>query len=191
MKKEKNPQQVRARLLEAAARIVIERGLPGLSLDRAAAEAGVSKGGLIHHFPNRRALVEGMFMEFLERFDRRLRELMAADPEPRGRFCRAYLLATAEPERQAPDGGEFSDDARLLGAATLAISYDPDLARAWRDWAERQLQADSLGDRSPRGRLILYAADGLWLEQCADSVLGRERDNSAVLAELLQLSYTL
>ena len=78
--KKKQPEQVRANLLEAAARRIGKDGVQGLRLEAVAKDAGVSKGGLFHHFPNKAALLEGLYEEQYQQFEQELEELMAADP---------------------------------------------------------------------------------------------------------------
>ena len=46
----------RERILDAAQRLVLERGLAGTSVDAVLAEASVTKGGFFHHFPSKQAL---------------------------------------------------------------------------------------------------------------------------------------
>jgi TetR/AcrR family transcriptional repressor of nem operon len=46
----------RDRILDAAQRIVLERGFAGTSVDAVLAEASVTKGGFFHHFPTKQAL---------------------------------------------------------------------------------------------------------------------------------------
>ncbi len=46
----------RNRILDAAQRIVLERGFAGTSVDAVLAEASVTKGGFFHHFPTKLAL---------------------------------------------------------------------------------------------------------------------------------------
>ncbi|HRN83289.1 MAG TPA: helix-turn-helix domain-containing protein, partial [Hyphomicrobium sp.] len=52
-KRRKQPDIVRHQLLDVAARLCLKNGLHGLTLDAVAKEAGVSKGGLLHHFPSK------------------------------------------------------------------------------------------------------------------------------------------
>ena len=47
-------------LLDAAETVVARQGFANLTLDAVAAEAGISKGGLLHHFPSKDRLVEGL-----------------------------------------------------------------------------------------------------------------------------------
>jgi AcrR family transcriptional regulator len=54
------PPAARAKLLDAFVRILIEQGERAATLEAVAAEAGVSKGGLLYHFGSKDALVEGL-----------------------------------------------------------------------------------------------------------------------------------
>ena len=54
-------------LLQSALGILME-GEGVLTMDAVVKRSGVSKGGLIHHFPTREALVEGVVGEIIDRF---------------------------------------------------------------------------------------------------------------------------
>lgn len=56
----RNATDTRRRLLEAAGDIARDAGAASLSLDAVAARAGVSKGGLLYHFPSRHALLAAL-----------------------------------------------------------------------------------------------------------------------------------
>ena len=47
-------------IIDAAEAVVIETGASHMTLDAVAAKAGVSKGGLLHHFPNKVSLLMAM-----------------------------------------------------------------------------------------------------------------------------------
>ena len=68
----------REELLDAAIRVIRRDGAQKLTLDAVAAEAGVSKGGILYHFATKRALVDGLIERWIDDFDRRLE---AADGE--------------------------------------------------------------------------------------------------------------
>lgn len=57
----------RDQLLQSALRILVD-GEGVLTLDAVAKRSGISKGGLIHHFPTREALVEGVVAEIIRQF---------------------------------------------------------------------------------------------------------------------------
>src|SRR5215216_5514144 len=50
----------RAELLDAAIAVIRRDGAQRLTLDAVAAEAGVSKGGVLYHFGSKRALIDGL-----------------------------------------------------------------------------------------------------------------------------------
>lgn len=55
-KSERNPDQTRGRILEAAFLDMYRNGYQGMRLDEVLAETGLTKGALYHHFPNKQAL---------------------------------------------------------------------------------------------------------------------------------------
>jgi AcrR family transcriptional regulator len=59
----------RERLLEAAEWLTLRDGVAKMTLDAVSREAGVSKGGLLYHFPTKIALIGGMIERFIERFE--------------------------------------------------------------------------------------------------------------------------
>lgn len=64
----------RRKILDAAVEIAREAGPGNLALDAVAAKAGVSKGGLLYHFPSKAKLLEGVVESHLGAFERALRE---------------------------------------------------------------------------------------------------------------------
>ena len=62
MKSKKN----RARIRVAAAKVIERDGAGRLTLEKVAAEAGVSKGGLLYHYPSKDALLQGLLDHLLE-----------------------------------------------------------------------------------------------------------------------------
>jgi len=50
-------EQTRARLVEAAIKVMVERGYAGFRVAEVASTAGVSRGGQLHHFPTKDSLV--------------------------------------------------------------------------------------------------------------------------------------
>lgn len=53
---ERNPDQTRQRILEAAFMEMYRKGFQGMRLDDVLAATGLTKGALYHHFPNKQAL---------------------------------------------------------------------------------------------------------------------------------------
>ncbi len=53
-------------MIEAALRVIEDRGVHSLTLDAVAEEAGVTKRGLIYHFPSKSALILGLHVHLAE-----------------------------------------------------------------------------------------------------------------------------
>ena len=77
----KNPDLTRGKLLEAAFHEVHEHGFRAASLDSILSKAGVTKGALYHHFPNKQALGYAIVDEVIGEFmaDRLLTPLREGD----------------------------------------------------------------------------------------------------------------
>jgi AcrR family transcriptional regulator len=97
----------RDRILDACESIVIRDGVSRLTLDAAAAEAALSKGGVLYHFGTRDALVSAMVERLVLAFDAELAEEVADDAAASapaaGRYVRSYIRATIRPARTAED----------------------------------------------------------------------------------------
>ncbi len=157
------------RIVDAAEEVVLRDGVARLTLEAAAAEAGLSKGGVLYHFPTRDALVAGMVDKIIEEFDRDIERNMDDVGEP-GRFGRAYLRATMGPSTVRPDrqdrlGAARPDRQDRLGAALIAAAAaQPGLLAPLQAAADRwqsRLEDDGL---DPTAATVLrLACDGLWL----------------------------
>jgi AcrR family transcriptional regulator len=183
-RKKKQPDLVKAQLLESAAFVVVEYGLGSLTLDLVAQKAGVSKGGLIHHFRNKRALVEGLFNYLLTIFEASVNDCIAQDPEPRGRFSRAYVKTSAFPKNEP-------NESKLQGTFVLAMSNDEPLAEIWRKWQTSQMEKYSEDTASVVGQMVRYAADGLWLEACTGTKIDDEKVRGSVIERLIEMTYSI
>lgn len=106
----------RERLLDAAERVVVESGATHLTLDAVAKSAGVSKGGLLYHFPSKEALLEGMLARHFEDVDAEVQRRLAGRNGKASRGDRlrerVKVLLELHPERPA------------VGAAMIAASAD-------------------------------------------------------------------
>lgn len=162
----------RERILEAAYAVAERSGVAALTLDAVAAEAEVSKGGLLYHFPSKEALLSGM----VDGLCRTCRDLAAAaaqaDPEPLGRSARAYLAASA---------GDLWHSSRWM-ALMGALVLNPGLLDAWRADVLAGRAADEEEGVDPAAAAIVrLAADGMWLW----GILGLPGPDGALKAKVL------
>lgn len=150
----KDPTRIRGALLDAATAVIVRQGLARLTVDAVARTAGVTKGGLFHHFASKDELIRGVLGTMLAQAESHLAEVMAADPEPYGRFTRAYLAGACD--KQGPEAAA----SRSLCVAMLG---DPALSGTWRDWVAAKVAEHAATDDSTRCAMVRLAADGIWL----------------------------
>ncbi len=151
------PADTRAEIIEKALEVAAELGASGFTLDAVAARTSVSKGALLHHFPSKIALLEGM-VDHLGRMhtDTILAEA-ARDPEPYGRNARAYLRATVN-EPVTPQ------DVSIGRVIMAACAIDPALAQRWNGWIDKVKVDDPSDPVGADDALMLrLIADGLWM----------------------------
>lgn len=147
----------RERLLDAAERAVLETGAGHLTLDAVAKFAGVSKGGLLHHFPSKDSLLEAM----LERYLNEVETQVAARCARRG----GTLTAVEQFRERVRVLLELHPDRRAAGAALVAASADkPELmAQCRADYRHLLDELTELPGGFERSALVLLAVDGLLL----------------------------
>lgn len=147
------------RILNSAERIALRDGVAHLTLDAVAAEAELSKGGVLYHFPTKDALIRGMVTRLIEQTEAGMGRLIADDPEPKGRTLRAYLAVSF------PEGGTESAHVNQVAAVLLsAILTNSDLLEPVRqhfDEMQKRLLGDGLTEDAVH--IVRLATDGLWL----------------------------
>ena len=178
-----NPDAVRARLLECAARLIVDQGLPALTLENVAREAGVSKGGLLHHYPGKTALIDGLFEEVVDWFDAQVEDVLEGDEHRPARFSRAYLRVVAAIDMSVPEE-------RRLAVLMLMLSSDPHYCARWNQWVDACLQRHEQTDLSPMARTLRMAADGLWLSDLGGGPDSHPQARREILAFLERLDAT-
>jgi AcrR family transcriptional regulator len=145
----------RSNLLKAANALLLEQGATALTLEAVAARAGVSKGGLLYHFPSKDALIEGMVERYLADFEARIdAQLINIDQPTAVQWARAYITASLEPD---PEGMAVS--AALLAAVAVNLNLLQPMQTRYAVW---QAKLDALSDPSTVW-LIRLALDGLWI----------------------------
>lgn len=148
------------RVLDAAEAVVVRSGIANLTLDAVAAEAGVSKGGLLHHYPSKDSLVEGMVIRCAERWRTDVLQTFEDTPPGPGRMARALLSELRDPE------GWSEHCAQSSSAAFAALMQNPNLIeplRATYESIRARFEGDGLEPGA--GETILLAMDGLWLNR--------------------------
>lgn len=69
----------RDRILDALERILVDTGLHAVTLESVAAAAGVSKGGLLYHFPSKEALITALAQRLADSVEAEFEEALRSD----------------------------------------------------------------------------------------------------------------
>ncbi|MDO4255115.1 MAG: TetR family transcriptional regulator [Kocuria sp.] len=175
-------EQTKQEILQAASRVIARRG-SNVAVSDICQVAGVSKGGLLYHFPNKEKLLAGVAAYSVEQFRGEVERYAAAEAEGTpGRLCRAYVRASFAVIRD-------SDGLRDSIALAAQLMYEPGLAGlvqqdadSWRE----VLMGDGLEPAVVR--MIIAAADGSNIAPLWGAVLN-EADVAALETELLEMTY--
>ncbi len=167
MKDEKSPISTRENLLRAAIRVVQQGSVSSLTLDAVAREAGVSKGGLLYHFPSKDALIKGLVAQFIAEWNRAMDWEFERDPTPElpGRWLRAYIrscFANYDAEEYATLGLTQGDVAGFLVAISSDTGLLADVYKEYEIWDEKCLND---GIDPAVATVIRLAADGLYFSE--------------------------
>ena len=151
------PEATRAEIIDMAIEVAAEQGAMGLTMDAVVARLPFSKGALLHHFPTKQALLEGVVDQLAGEMAAAVLAEATRDPNPYGRNARAYLRATVNEPVTERDV--------CIGRAILATcAVEPVLIGRWRA-AMQALAADDPVD--PAGKddalMLRLIADGLWM----------------------------
>src|SRR6516164_7131215 len=146
----------RESILQAAEEIVAKRGPAHLTLETAANQAKVSKGGLFYHFRSKEALLEAMIrrsMELLRTEHAKVAESLTGE---RNGKLKANIIGTLRHlEGQRP----------VLTAVVAAIANDPKLVEPMRESFRNDFQAlcKELNLRMEDVAILFLASQGLLL----------------------------
>lgn len=153
-KRKKQPETVRLEILRSAVELSARYGIASVTLQATADMAGVTKGGLLHHFPSKEALIAGVYDDMIKRLDEEIDSYISQDPVSSGIFTRAYVRSVF-----SESGVKESKYWSALLVSTLA---DPVLSKRWSKWLESRLERHKRTDGGMDYEIVRLAADGAW-----------------------------
>ena len=149
-------QDTRSRLLDAASAVLLRDGPHGLTLETVAAQAGVSKGGLLYHFATKAALLDGLVERWLADADADMSARVDGSP---GGFVRAYLEVS---DLHGVSERRRATEARLLAA----LAAEPERLQSVREhYAVWQSRTEADASDPVAATVARLAIDGLWIAQ--------------------------
>ncbi len=175
------PTHLRERLLDAAEAVVAREGVNSLTLSAVAEGAGVSKGGLLYHFPSKSALIVAVVERLASACDAETAKAIEADTDTAGRYTRAYLTARLNP----PDPKDMPIHTALLAAAGTDPEYLDPFRRRHMEW-QKKLEADGIDPAV--ATIVRLAIDGFCLGTMLGMPVPQNQLRKNVLEKLLAMT---
>jgi AcrR family transcriptional regulator len=164
----------RDRILNALQRILVEEGGAGVTLEKVAAEAGVSKGGLLYHFKSKPDLYDGLARRFREQEEAniaRAREVGAVET-----FLRVSEIESAESA-----AGLWALLTAMRGRDQLSATAQADVLFIFEGWA--QVLHEQIEDPIT-AEIVRLVGDGLFLSALSGAPLPSQGTVDAILRRL-------
>ena len=178
---ERGGKSFRDAILDAAEDLIVERGAAGASLDKVAARAGVSKGGLLHHFPSKNALAQALIQRVAESFDD-----VRAEERGEGPLDAELIIRTHISWWNRVD----SKRRRLYTSLLVATAHDPALVAPLALECQKELRNyEEAGIPPGRVSVIMMALHGLWMTELLGITLG-DYNQRLFMDELFRLAKT-
>jgi AcrR family transcriptional regulator len=173
----------RERILDAAEELVIAHGARHLTFDGLAAQSGVSRGGLLYHFPDKEALLKAMLERLVERTRENKKRRSAQLPAGVGRQLIAHVQTTT---------GVKDERLKKIGASAFfaLAAHNPALLSPFFKDEYRKLMDDltSDGQRLERAAVISLACDGLRSLELLSACPFNEEERRRIIEEMIFLA---
>jgi AcrR family transcriptional regulator len=167
-------------ILDTATKIVMENDYNALTLDAVAKQAGISKGGLLYHFPNKELLIKGLAEYVLEEYEKNFKKYGENDSTQTGKWTRALIKVTKF---------DLEHNAELNVGLIAASILDPEMSKNISDRYKtilKKLEDDGINPVT--ATIIRLALDGLYYSQTLNvAPLEKERVDE-VIQKLLIMS---
>ncbi|WP_057767067.1 TetR/AcrR family transcriptional regulator [Cytobacillus praedii] len=167
-------------ILNAATQIALDSGFHSLTLDAVAKRAGISKGGLLYHYPNKDLLIKGIAIHIFDEFYLNFEDFSKKDPVEKGKWSRALIEASKfDLEHNAELNVGISAAALLNSAAVhnISESYQSILSK---------LEDDGIDPVT--ATIIRLALDGLYYSQLLNVAPVDKDMQKAVFQKLVKMT---
>lgn len=175
----KSRSDARERILDAALAVSDRVGAAHMTLDAVAAEAGVSKGGLLYHFASKDLLLKGVVEHHMAQHQRDLDMAEAMFPASSGGYLQAFVHA----QRQGIEAKLHGPKATQSFIA--AAVNTPELMDSPRRYAVAHVERlRSLGPDFVDALLVTLALDGLFFGDAFEMLDLAASERGTLIAEL-------
>jgi AcrR family transcriptional regulator len=167
----------RADILDAAMRVVDAVGGADITYQSVAREAGLTKAGLMYHFPTKDAMMIAVIEHVIERWQAELQEVLVVPLEEStlAERVRAFVLFAGE-------GGVTQGEFVVFSEAVRR----PELSRPWLEYLQTWFGFGDGVDATPL-LLVWLAANGLWVAEATGILTIDPARREALLTQLTGL----
>ncbi len=167
-------------ILDATELVIARDGFASFTIESVANEAGLSKGGVLHHFGSKDALIRGLVLRCSEQWKENCIEAYEKATEGPARFTRGLL------DFYLSDKKSWSNERKGVASAILAaLAMDPQLIEPIRSVGHSVHSRINDGDLSEGlAHVIISSLDGLWMSWALGLVDHDEARNTSLLKTL-------
>lgn len=167
----------RTEILDAALRVVDAVDGADITYESVARQAGLTKAGLMYHFPSKDALMAGIIGHVIDRWQTELCEVLGIPPEESTLAQRVQAFVRFAGSGEATQG-EFAVFAEAVRR--------PQLSGPWLAWLRSWFAFGEGADSAPL-LLVWLAAHGMWITEATDMLSVTPAQRAAVLGKLTEL----
>lgn len=153
----------RTEILDAALRVIKDSGVTAVTFESVAEQAGMTKGGLLYHFPSREALLQALHEHLAGQWET---SLVAAAGDNADRVSSTDRLAAYA--RVATQSVTRAELLLMLETVNEPAMHEPWINVLTR-WTPPLPERGGLSDAELRQLIARLAADGLWLHESLTS----------------------
>lgn len=181
--------ETKEKILEACVKTITDNGLKGLTLEKVAKAAGISKGGLLHHFKSKDDLIAGMLNYEMQQFGEVLNNLIANDRKKKGRNSRALINSLSFDLEATQIYSDALTSQKLWTSLLTCFAENPELLKpVKKDYEVWQEKIENDGIDKVDATIIRLATDGLLLAELFNFSPLNDEMRKKVLDKLLKMT---
>jgi AcrR family transcriptional regulator len=145
-------------MLDAAEAVAIDEGISGLTFEKVAKRCGLSKSGLLHHYPTKDLLIAALIQRMVDRYRADCLDAFNAQAPGSGRVVRGLLsMCLAKPEEWTEG---LRKQSMVMIAALVHDAKHVEPIRELYGWLADQIRNDGLAPGA--GDVVRLTLDGIW-----------------------------
>lgn len=170
----------RQHILKSGTEFILEHDFNALTLEAVANYAGISKGGLLYHFPNKDALLKGLADYVFEQYTNLFYEYAANDPVDKGKWTRSLIQVS---------NWDLENNAKLNIGIMATSMLDPNMTKEMSEGYQHmqsKIEQDKLDPVD--ASIIRLAIDGLYYSQLLNMAPLQKDLREKVIARLIDMT---